>query len=99
MRDNYKIYTVDVFDIKWEGTDYYPIKLPTHIENFEIAIPIELNEDYILNRIFDKLIEMHGIVDGYNLSISQAKVKVKSMCYFSKQSNIIGCTTGCTTGC
>ena len=44
MRDNHKIYNVDVFDIKWEGVDYYPVKLPTHIENFEIAIPIDFNE-------------------------------------------------------
>lgn len=89
---NYKIYNVDVFDIKWEGTEYYPVKLPTHVENFEIAIPIDINinnennENYMLNSIFNKLIEVHRIVDGYSLSITQAKIKVNSMYYFSKNS-------------
>ena len=87
MFDTYKIYNVDVFDIKWESPEDHPIKLPTHIENFEISIPIDINEAYMLNRIFDKLIKMHDTIDGYNLYITQAKTKVNSAYYFSTYHN------------
>ena len=87
MLENYKVYNVDVFDIKWEGTEYYPIKLPTHIENFEISIPIDRDENCMLHWIFGNLIEMYDIDDNYTLTIAQAKIKVNSMYYFSKIRN------------
>jgi hypothetical protein len=84
MLYNCKVYNVDVFDIKWEGIDNYPIKLPTQIESLEISIPVDHNEDYMLNYIFNSIIEMYDIDDNYVLSIAQAKIKVNSMYYFSK---------------
>ena len=87
MLDNYKVYNVDVFDIKWNGTEYYPTKLPTYIENFEISIPIDRDENCMLHWIFNDLIEIYDIDDNYDLSISQAKIKVNSMYYFSKTRN------------
>ena len=84
MLENYKVYNIDVFDIKWEGTEYYPIKLPTDFESLEISIPVDHNDDYMLNYVVNYLIEIYDIDDDYDLSISQLKIKVNSMYYLSK---------------
>lgn len=87
MFDNYKVYNVDVFDIKWESTEQFPIKLPEQFERFNISIPVDHDEDYMLNYVINRLIEIHDLGDKYNLSISQAKIKVNSTYYFSKYIN------------
>lgn len=84
MLDNYKIYNVDVSDIKWEGAEYYPIRLPEEMERLEISIPVDHNEDHMVNCVINRLIEMFDIDDNYTLSVSQAKIKVNSTYYFSK---------------
>jgi hypothetical protein len=41
----------------------------------------------MLNYVINRLIEIHDLGDKYNLSISQAKIKVNSTYYFSKYIN------------